>query len=317
MIRLALIGANWKSSEFAAVARRIRGASFRAVCDPRGEQATSAATAIGAELTASGLTELLESHRDEFDAVVAAWDAVGIEDFAAAAQAGKHILLEATGIENSDATDELAATAGASGARLVIGRPHRFLPSMQTLRNSIVAGQLGRPGLVRVHRWRHADDESSSTAAALASDIDLVCWLIDAAPDVVFAARFEIAESSDNLLVHLGFPGGGMAMLDLSDRLPEGENYFSLSVLGSSGSAIADDHHNQQLIFAGGNPAAVRTDHAPLHRLEMLQDFVESIVDQRDTSDSVESLRNCERIVAAIQSSLDTRQAVETEGTTQ
>jgi len=314
MIRLALIGADWNSREFAAVARRIRGANFRAVCDPNREQAASAATAIGAELTASGLTELLDSLRDEFDAVVAPWDAVGIEDFAAAARAGKHILLEVAGTADSVATDELAATAGDSGARLVIGRPHRFLPSMQTLRNSIVAGQLGRPGLVRVHRWRHAEDASSTPAAVLAPDIDLVCWLLDAIPDVVFAARSGNAESSGNLLVHLGFPGGGMAMLDLSDDLPEGDNYFSLSVIGSSGSAIADDHHNQQLIFGGGHPAAARTDHAPLHRLGMLQDFVDSIVDQRDTSNSVESLRNCERIVVAIQNSRESGQAIDPGG---
>jgi hypothetical protein len=108
-----------------------------------------------------------------------------------------------------------------------------------------------------------------------------------------------------------------MAMLDLSDRLPEGGDYFSLNVIGSSGSAIADDHHNQQLIFSGGNPAAVRTDHAPLHRLAMLQEFVDSIVDERDMTDSVESVRSCGRIVAAIQSSLETRKAVETGGITQ
>jgi len=316
MIRLALIGADWKSREFAAVARRIRGASFRAVCDPNGEQAASAATAIGAELTAGGLAELLESHRDDFDAVVAPWDTAGPKDFTAAARAGKHVLLEATGTEAADSADELAATARDAGVRLVIGRPLRFLPSMQTLKNTIVAGQLGRPGLVRVHRWRHAD-HTSTAAVALAPDIDLACWLFDAQPEVVFATRSETAESTGNLLVHLGFPGGGMAMLDLSDRLPEGGDYFSLNVIGSSGSAIADDHHNQQLIFSGGNPAAVRTDHAPLHRLAMLQEFVDSIVDERDMTDSVESVRSCGRIVAAIQSSLETRKAVETGGITQ
>jgi predicted dehydrogenase len=314
MIRLALIGADWKSREFAAVACRIRGASFRAVCDSSGEQAASAATAIGAELTAGGLAELLESHRDDFDAVVAPWDTADSKEFTAAARAGKHILLEATGTEATDAADELSATARDAGVRLVIGRPLRFLPSMQTIRNTIAAGQLGRPGLVRVHRWKHADHTSPTVAVALAPDIDLTCWLFDAQPEVVFATRSETAESTGNLLVHLGFPSGGMAMLDLSEGLPEGGDYFSLSVIGSSGSAIADDHHNQQLIFSGGNPAAVRTDHAPLHRLGMLQDFVDSIVDERDTSDSVESVRCCERIVAAIQSSLESRQAVETGG---
>lgn len=314
-MRLALIGADWKLRDFAAIARRIRGASFRAVCDPSGEQAQSAASAIGAELTGSGLAELLESHGDEFDAVVAPWDTTLTEDFAAAARAGKHILLEATGQEDADAVDELAANARNAGAHLVVGRPLRFLPSIQTIKNTIVAEQLGQPGLVRVHCWRHADD--TSTTFAPGPDVDLACWLFDAQPEVVFATRSETPESTGNLLVHLGFPGGGMAMLDFSDRLPEGGDYFSLSVIGSSGSAIADDHHNQQLIFSGGNPASVRTDHAPLHSLGMLQDFVDSIIDEREATDSVETVRNRERIVAAIQTAIETRQAVGTGGASQ
>lgn len=295
MIRLALIGDDRRLMEFAAVTARIRGASVQVVREP-GE---------------------LESLQNEFDALVAPSNMIAIETLTALGRAGRHILLEATGGEDSRAITGLDAIARESSARLMIGRPHRFLPSMQTIRASLHSGQLGNPGLVRVHRWRNADAGSPASADALAPDLDLVHWLFGTSPEVVFATEShtagQLTESTDsrgNLMTHIGFPGGGMAVIDFSDQLPAGDDYFSLSVIGSTGSAIADDHHNQQLVFRGGNPAAVRTDHAPLHRLAMLQDFVDAIVDERDTSDSVNSLEDSARMVAAIRQSLTSRQAV-------
>jgi hypothetical protein len=86
-------------------------------------------------------------------------------------------------------------------------------------------------------------------------------------PDVVYAvARPGAARDpgpepvGQTLLVHLGFPGGGMALLDYAAALPAGDGYEALSVIGAAGAAYADDHHNSQLLFRGGPPSALRVD---------------------------------------------------------
>ena len=56
------------------------------------------------------------------------------------------------------------------------------------------------------------------------------------------------------LLVHLGFKCGGMALIDFTNSLPDGDNYESLCLIGSKGVAYADDHRNRNLFFNGGAP---------------------------------------------------------------
>ena len=48
------------------------------------------------------------------------------------------------------------------------------------------------------------------------------------------------------------FPEGGMALIDCSRALqPSCDPYFSLTVIGSTGAAYADDHHNTNLLYKG------------------------------------------------------------------
>ena len=56
-----------------------------------------------------------------------------------------------------------------------------------------------------------------------------------------------------------------MAMIDISTRLPEGDDYYSLSLVGANGSAYADDHYNMQLLYNGGPAAANPFDGPGLH----------------------------------------------------
>jgi predicted dehydrogenase len=81
--------------------------------------------------------------------------------------------------------------------------------------------------------------------------------------------------------LHLGFPNGGMALIDHSWTLPPGDSYFSLSLIGSTGAAYADDHHNRQLLFQGGPPRAILTREGNTCRLGMLQEFVRAIQEDR------------------------------------
>src|SRR5262249_4954427 len=129
--------------------------------------------------------------------------------------AGKHVLLTAEPWLSGDLLEAWSAAARA-GARLAVVNPDRYLPSRRVIPEQ-VHGRLGEPGLVRLHRW--------ASTGALLRDLDLTLWLAGKLPEVVYAAgkEGELAPG-DSVLVHLGFPGGGMALLDLGCLSP-GDGY--------------------------------------------------------------------------------------------
>ena len=67
----------------------------------------------------------------------------------------------------------------------------RWEQARQLIRQQLDAGRLGEPGLVRVHRWEHADTEGASgdVPAALTQDMDTAVWLMGSAPAVVYAVQ--------------------------------------------------------------------------------------------------------------------------------
>ena len=181
--------------------------------------------------------------------------------------------------------------AGEEACEIVVN-PDRFLPSRQLIRQQLDAGKLGEVGLVRVHRWEPQDsasgDETHGLPTSLVRDLDVVLWLIGQSPDAVYAVEQADSKSDGSrgrfLQVHLGFPSGAMALLDFADRLPPGEGYQSLSVIGSAGTAYADDHQNMQLVFRGGRPQAVRADESGRRHSALVQEKVEALQAGGDVS---------------------------------
>ena len=147
--------------------------------------------------------------------------------------------------------------------------PWRFTPQAQSIRSSLDDGQLGTPGLLRLHHWHPGAITMDTQIAA----IDLALWLFDATPDAKHHA-----ESAGNRLFHLGFPGGGMAMIDFCVTPEKGENYHSLSLIGSRGAAYADDHRDRNLIFTGGAANAELPGCKNAFIQPMLEDFLASVI---------------------------------------
>ena len=100
--------------------------------------------------------------------------------------------------------------------------------------------------------------------------LDLANWLFGAPPDRVYARAAE----PGYLQVHLGFSGGGMALIDVSDDLPPGDGYRSVTVIGSDGAGYADDHRNRNLVFGGGDAAARDPGEGNLELVAELEEFV-------------------------------------------
>ena len=326
MIRLALIGCGdgGGCAYVPFLARLVDlsaagGAQFVAVVDSDLDQATVTGRALDAAITASSLDELLRRN-EEFDAVILHSDnRQHAADVESAARAGKHVLVRAPLALTSVAADAAIAACESAGVRLMVGQARRFLPSHQLIKSRIDSGQLGAVGLVRIHRWESlvstVGNGGSTLFDEVVREIDLANWLFDALPTEVYAVARRPApagagiDEPDYVQVHLGFPGGGMALIGDAQTLPVGGDYYSLSVIGSTGAAYADDHHNMNLLYRGGDPTAIRTGPDGEHILAQLQEFVASIVEERQPSSSGADGRAAVQVAEAVAQSLGSGQA--------
>jgi predicted dehydrogenase len=146
-------------------------------------------------------------------------------------------------------------------------------------------------------------------------ELDLTLWLTERRPDRVFAIEQKPHTTAGPYLqIHLGFPGGGMALLDIAQFLPPGDGYQSLSIIAANGAAYADDHQNMQLLFRGERPQAVRTEERTGQLAAVAQEFVDGLRSGRDlTAPSIAAWRDAYAVFDAINRSIASGQAIELE----
>ncbi len=295
MIRLALIGCGGAAS-YAAVSSRLRGATITAVADADPEAAAAARGALGVLASGASIDDLLAAHGDSFDAVVIDSQAQSHAQLALkAARAGKHVLVETPIALSSEEADAVVDAAMKSGVRLMAGNLARFAPAGATVREALDSGELGTPGLLRIHRWEPLatgswpllqGGQGCDVVRDLTADIDLAIWIFGSLPTEVYATGRRVSHGStdepDYVQVHLGFDGDGMAVIDYSASLPQGPGYHFLSMIGSKGAAYVDDHHNVNLVYGDGGTRALGPGHGVGHILAQLQEFVDAIREGRD-----------------------------------
>jgi predicted dehydrogenase len=278
MIRVALLGCGDAIDSYTRIASRLRDVRFTVVAEPDEATAQRGARILDARASVGGVDSLLATESDRFDALLLGSAAVPVDAATRAATAGKHLLVKASLLGSVAAVDEVVEVCRAAGVRLMTGETHRYLPSVLVIKECLDDAKLGEPGLLRLHRWQPG---SGSAFDELVADIDLACWLFGQQPTEVYAmgAPREAGEdrSAGYVQLHLGFPEGGMALIDEAQTLPDGDGYFAISLIGSTGAAFADDHHDIQLRYGGGDPSALKSAQAPTHLLAQLEAFVRVI----------------------------------------
>ncbi|HZZ81132.1 MAG TPA: hypothetical protein VFE62_21700 [Gemmataceae bacterium] len=182
--------------------------------------------------------------------------------------------------------------------RLRVVNPDRYLPSRQLIRQQLDAGKLGDPGLLRLHCWQPAARDAT---AALLRNLDLACWYFGKPPDLVYAV------GASALQIHLGFPGGGMALLDLVHDLPATDAYHALSLIGSHGAAYADDHANMQILYRREAVEAIHAGEGIAAWTALVQHYVDGGAD-------ASSWRDVLRVADVVRESLASKQAVALKG---
>lgn len=194
-----------------------------------------------------------------------------------------------------------------TGSQEVGINPDRFLPSRQLIRQQLDAGKLGDVGLIRIHRWEPSVGKADGDLpAGLLRDLDLVLWLTGKLPDVIHAVEQIGPDNSAarSIQLHLGFPGGAMALIDFSNQLPRGDGYQSLSVIGSAGAAYADDHQNMQLVFRGGQAQAVRAEETGRRHSAAVQERIDSLQAGQDVAACIAEWQNVLNVAESVRQAM-------------
>ena len=307
MPQLAWIGSAEAAEPLVRMAPRCPTALFTATVANDMQTARQAAQTLSAQHAYTSVEALLQAQEDKLDAVLihstSGWSA---EDFGQLAESGV-ISLVPFGI---------AATLEMDDAQIMVGESYRFSPAASELQQSICAGELGDAGLLRLHDWRANIAESvASNKESLPfqrlpgrlAGIDLICWMMGRSPDIVYLPSGQLTGESIEMIsqqLHLGF-GSGMAILDWVDGLPGDVDYFSLSAIGARGAAYADDHHNMQIRFGGGEPAALLTSTRDAARAAELASFLEFVEHQRAPAVSQADARRAVAVAVAALAAAD------------
>lgn len=189
--------------------------------------------------------------------------------------------------------------------RCEVVNPDRYLPSRQLIRQQLDAGKLGEPGLIRMHRW----EPGEAVDSPLLADLDLALWYFGKSPSHVYAVK-----QSSVTQIHLGFPGGGMALLDHVCGLAATEPYRSLSVIGSTGAAYADDHQNKQLLIHGGLHQAIGSGEGAGYLIKLIQTVADGMLHEKLLPESYPLIDDLLAVHDAVGESMRTNQAVNLSG---
>jgi predicted dehydrogenase len=290
MLRLALIDASSAEAEQTAQAsRRLRNVS-------------SVSTAKGG----------LPSPADSCDAVVIHGSASSrMEIVRQAAMARKHILLATPGSLTFAELQAMIAACQAAEVTFTVGSPLCFRPSIAAVKAALESGKLGLPGLLRAHLWQPAEDGDTRLQALQL--LELAVWMFGAPPTEVFATTNERVAGAawpKYLQLHLGFPQNGMALLSSTANLAGTDEYETVSLIGSTGAAYADDQSQTQLVFREKSPRAIiERERIPTLAAE-LRDFQQAIADRRDPEKSLQWLIAALELMGPVQKSLADRQPI-------
>ena len=110
----------------------------------------------------------------------------------------------------------------------------RFRPDIAEIRKNIADGAIGKPGLVRIHHW---DDPAVAFETRVAVEYLEICFEIFGAHPV--KSHFMMSHKI-NKVIHLGFPCGGMGIIDLGHKGQKNQTYYSMTIIGSDGAIYSE-----------------------------------------------------------------------------
>ena len=272
MLNLAFIGSEAEAERYGSITNRIDGAKWFAFVPLDRDHSSKGRELLGVTVVEKSIEALLKHHPNMVDAIVIHAQSGFLQDIVIMATQSKIPILAGPLLARN--TEELNAMAMELEQEfLVPSCPWRFVPAIQSVKTSIDAGNLGESGLVRMHHWNSGStDKSYDIPSTIIPDIDIAVWLFGEQPTKIVSLQSPAVD--EYIQIHLHFGNGGMAVIDETGALPDGGDYFSLTMIGGTGAAYADDHRNMNLVVDGVHPHAIRTGQGAINIARQLQDFV-------------------------------------------
>lgn len=257
--------------------------------------------AVASELTevrlVSAVPEVLLADPDIYGVIVANPLLERVKTVRAALDQGKHVLVEAPVANSSAELDQLRRAAQAAGVSLVTAQPWRFHEVYRSFRTTLDAGDLGPPAFFHWvsegnRDWLADDDLAvASPAAGATAGIDLALWLLNDAPDRVYAQSV----GSDGVTISLRFRGGSNALIEHRARLAApGARFGSAWLLGPRGEVRWDQAADG--LAVSGDCASTPFD----HQIALADQLDYAIACWRGTIDPSPDLATARRLLAVV-----------------
>lgn len=322
-VRFGLIGCGKIAVKHAEALAHLPSARLMAVADKMPEAAASFGTTCRA-WSFTDYRHLLEVR--EIDAVIISTPS-GLHAQMAidAAEAGKHVVVEKPLALTPEDCDRVIRTARKNKVKLACVHPNRYLPPVRRLREAIVSGKFGRlvygSAAVRWNRgpqyyseapWRGtwAMDGGVLMNQAI-HNIDLLQWMMGPVETVYAntATRLRPIEAEDTAVASIRFANGALGLIEATTTVYPRNLEETLSIFGERGTVILDGSAINGIRVwrvEGDVPEeevlgqATRMEVRPgwMGHLEVLEDMVKAIRDNREPSVNGEEGRKAVALVA-------------------
>ena len=251
-LSFAIVGCGLIGKKRSAALASLPGSRLAYACDVDGARASSLATDVPGCVATTDFKAVMADKA--VDAVIVST----VNSFLApvslaAAEAGKHVLVEKPGALGSAELRRVRAAADRTGARVRVGYNHRFHPALLKAREITDSGVLGQLMFLRArygHGGRKGYDREWRADPRLSGGGELIdqgVHLIDLA--ISYFGDFERVEGhastlfwdmkvDDNAFLSLRTKAGQTAWLHVS--CTEWKNLFSLEVYGRDGKLAID-----------------------------------------------------------------------------
>jgi len=249
--RIALIGCGRISKNHFEAIDQIDGLELVAVCDSDAERAAQAGTQWDVQHYTSYEKMLKDSKADII--TIATPSGLHAEQGIAAANAGKHVVMEKPMAISLTGADSLVHACDKAGVQLFVVKQNRLNPPVQLLKNAVDRNRFGRIYMASctVHwarpqeyydqaPWRGTWEFDGGAFMNQASHyVDLIQWLMGPVESVMAktATLARRIETEDSGIAILKFRSGALGSIEVTMLAYPRNLEGSITILGEKGSA--------------------------------------------------------------------------------
>ncbi len=301
---VAVIGTGQWGKNHARVYKELPSTELVAICDANPERARTIAAQYGVKAY-SNSTQMLKDKAIE--AVnVCTWSTILAKEALKALEAGKHVLVEKPMATNTQQAKKLVQTAHENDLHLTVGFLMRFIPGLQSIRQSVENKKIGElvcATAKRVSHWPERIGDVGVVKDTAIHDIDVMRFIYNEDPISVYAkmGSMRIKKFEDYAHIMLTYKDGKSAFIESNWLTPYKTR--TLTVTGSD--AIMRLDYITQDLWIEQQKESVQPRYPFQEPLKAeLQHFVDCIMEKKKPLVTGEDgVRALEVATAAMQSS--------------